>query len=58
MVENGLMIGCGIVLIVLGMRTAFGEKQPENMIGALLALVGLGVSLIGTLLICVPDFFS
>jgi hypothetical protein len=58
MVAKGLLIGFGILLMGFGMRAAFSGKHPGNTIGALLALTGLGASLVGTLLIFVPDFFS
>lgn len=58
MIANGFLIVCGILMMAFGMRTAFGKSHPENTIGAFLALAGLVISLLGMLLICVPDFFS
>jgi hypothetical membrane protein len=56
MVFNGLLIVCGIFLIGSGIWSAFTKEHPTDAIGAFLALVGLMVSLTGTLLTCVPDF--
>ena len=53
-----LLVVCSIFLVVFGLGAAFGKKHPSNTIGALMALVGLVTALIGTLLICVPGFFS
>lgn len=58
MVTNGLLIACGFFMIAVGMRAAFAKKRPANTIGAFLALAGLAAALLGTLLVCVPNFFS
>ena len=57
MVFNGLFIICGIFLIGSGIRNAFMKKPPMDTVGAFLALLGLIASLVGIVLICVPDFF-
>lgn len=54
---NILLVVCGIFLIGSGIWTAFVKKHPMDTVGAFVALVGLIASLLGVLLICVPDFF-
>ncbi len=58
MVLNGILIICGICLVASGVRNTFGKKSPWDAVGAFLAIVGLIVSLVGVLLVCVPDFFG
>ena len=58
MAFNILLIVCGVFLLVSGIGTAFRSRAPMDAISAFLALAGLITSLVGVLLICVPDFFS
>jgi hypothetical protein len=58
MAGKGWLIAVGIFMIALGMRAAFSDTRSRNTLGALVALLGLAASLIGTLVLCVPGFFS
>ena len=57
MIVHLTMVIGGLFLIAIGLwavhyRTGFMEK-----LGAVLAPVGLMITLLGVLLLCVPDFF-
>lgn len=53
-----IAILCGILLLFWGVWASFEGKKPYDKIGAVVAPIGLIMSLIGVLLLCVPGFFS
>lgn len=53
-----ITITIGIVLLFWGFYAAFEARKPWNAIGSIIAPVGLITALLGTLLLCVPDFFK
>jgi hypothetical protein len=57
MTINGSLILFGLFGITWGLSNAFSQQSPRNTFGALFALIGLTSALVGTLLVCVPDFF-
>lgn len=54
---HALMIPAGLAGIGWGFWAAHNAKRPLDILGALAMLAGLAVSLLGTLLVCVPGFF-
>jgi|TARA_Y100000294_G_scaffold86692_1_gene81087 hypothetical protein len=52
------MIMIGILTMGWGLWASFNLKKPFDIFGAACAPIGLVLALIGTLLICVPGFFS
>ena len=55
---HALMIPAGLVGVGWGFWATHNCKRPLDIIGSLTTLVGLAVSLLGTLLVCVPNFFT
>jgi hypothetical protein len=53
-----ITIGIGLVFLFWGFWAAFEAKKPWNIIGSIVAPIALITALIGTLLLCVPDFFK
>ena len=53
-----IMLTAGLILLPIGFYANYEAKKPWNILGGICALVGLCLALLGTLLICVPDFFS
>lgn len=53
-----LMIPAGLLCLGWGFWAAHNAKKPIDIIGALAILAGLATALLGTLLFCVPGFFS
>lgn len=48
----------GLALLAFGMYAANLKGAPLDIVGAVLAPLGLALALLGTLLVCVPDFFA
>lgn len=53
-----LMIPAGLFGLGWGFWAAHNAKKPIDVIGSVVILVGFAVALLGTLLVCVPGFFS
>ena len=53
-----LGIVVGLVLAVMGLRLALGRRRPVNLMGMLLAPLGLLVALLGTGRLLSPEFFQ
>ena len=53
-----LMIPAGLFGLGWGFWAAHNARKPVDVIGSIVILVGLAVALMGTLLFCVPGFFS
>ena len=53
-----LMIPVGLLFLGWGFWAAHNAKKPVDIIGSLAILAGLATALLGTLLVCVPGFFS
>lgn len=53
-----IMIIAGLPVIGWGFWASHNAKKPLDIIGALALPVGLIVSLLGVLLVCVPNFFK
>ncbi len=53
-----ITIFIGLAFLIPGFKAAFDAKKPYDIIGAFSAIVGLIIAVIGTLLLCVPDFFT
>ena len=53
-----LMIPVGLLGLGWGFWAAHNAKKPFDVIGSLVILIGFIVALLGTLLVCVPKFFS
>ena len=58
MIIHSLMIIGGILAIGWGLWATYNLKNPYDILGAACAPIGLVLALLGTLLICVPNFFS
>ena len=54
----GLMIPLGLFGLGWGFWAAHNTKRPLDIIGSVVILIGFVVALLGTLLVCVPGFFS
>lgn len=52
-----LMIPAGLLGLGWGFWAAHNARKPLDIVGSLVILAGFAVALIGTLLVCVPDFF-
>ena len=52
------MIITGIFTMGWGLWASFNLRKPFDIVGAAFAPIGLVLALLGTLLICVPKFFS
>ncbi len=48
----------GLFGVFWGFWASFETRKPINVIGSIVAPIGLLTAIIGTLLLCVPDFFS
>ena len=55
---NVLLVIVGLLTIGYGFWASYNVKRPFDIIGAVLTPIGLMITLIGVLLICVPGFFS
>ena len=53
-----LMIPAGLFGIGWGFWASHNAKKPVDIVGSFTILIGLAVALLGTLLVCVPGFFS
>jgi hypothetical protein len=53
-----ITIFIGLILLFWGFWASFEAKKPWQVFGSITAVVGLVTALIGTLLLCVPDFFQ
>jgi hypothetical protein len=53
-----LMVIGGLFVIGWGFWAAHNAKKPLDIIGSFAILIGLAAALLGTLLVCVPGFFS
>ncbi|HLB25408.1 MAG TPA: hypothetical protein VJM83_03665 [Nitrospirota bacterium] len=53
-----LMIPAGLLGIGWGFWAAHNAKRPVDVIGSIVTIIGLVAALLGTLLVCVPGFFS
>ena len=53
-----ITILAGLGILATGFYASFEARKPYDLIGAVAAPVGLLVALVGTLLLCVPDFFT
>jgi len=55
---HALMIPAGLFGIGWGFWAAHNAKKPVDIIGSFVILAGLVIALMGTLLVCVPGFFT
>jgi hypothetical membrane protein len=55
---HALMVIGGLFVIGWGFWAAHNAKKPLDIAGSFAVLVGLAAALLGTLLMCVPGFFS
>jgi uncharacterized membrane protein len=55
---HSITIILGIIACFWGVWASFKAQKPVNIVGSILAPIGLLAAIIGTLLLCVPDFFS
>ena len=53
-----LMIPAGLFGLGWGFWAAHNAKRPLDIIGSFVILAGFALALLGTLLVCVPGFFS
>jgi hypothetical protein len=53
-----LMVIVGLFVIGWGFWAAHNAKKPLDVIGSFSILIGLAAAILGTLLVCVPGFFS
>ena len=53
-----LMILAGLFGLGWGFWAAHNAKKPIDIIGSFAILAGFVVALLGTLLVCVPGFFT
>ncbi len=53
-----IMVIGGLFIIGWGFWAAHNAKKPLDLIGSFSILIGLAAAVIGTLLLCVPGFFS
>ncbi|HEY3346706.1 MAG TPA: hypothetical protein VGK71_03680 [Nitrospirota bacterium] len=54
----GIMIVLGVVALGWGFWAAHNLKKPLDLVGSLVIIAGFVTALLGTLLVCVPGFFS
>jgi len=52
------MIPAGVLALGWGFWAAHNAKRPFDIIGSLAILAGFVTALLGTLLVCVPGFFT
>jgi hypothetical protein len=52
------LIVLGLALLFWGFYAAHESRRPWDILGAVAAPLGLITALLGTLLVCVPKFFS
>ena len=52
------MIPVGIFGLGWGFWAAHNAKKPLDIIGSFVIIIGFVVAILGTLLVCVPKFFS
>lgn len=57
-VIHALMIPAGVLALGWGFWAAHNAKRPFDIIGSLAILAGFVTALLGTLLVCVPGFFT
>jgi hypothetical protein len=57
-VLHGMMVVIGVVALGWGFWAAHNLKKPFDLVGSLVIIAGFVTALIGTLLLCVPGFFS
>ena len=53
-----IMIPAGLLALGWGFWAAHNAKRPFDLIGSAVIIPGFLTALIGTLLVCVPGFFS
>ena len=53
-----LMLAAGLILLPVGFYANYEAGKPWNILGGFCALIGLCLAILGTLLLCVPGFFS
>jgi drug/metabolite transporter superfamily protein YnfA len=53
-----LMIPVGLFALGWGFWASHNAKKPFDVIGSFVILIGFAVAILGTLLVCVPGFFS
>ena len=53
-----LMIPVGIFGIGWGFWASHNARKPVDVIGSFVIILGLVVAVLGTLLVCIPTFFS
>jgi len=58
LIVNVALALCGMALICWGLPAAHRLKSPFDLLGALAALIGVVLALLGALLIAVPGFFQ
>ncbi|MGA2191775.1 MAG: hypothetical protein ABSG42_00140 [Nitrospirota bacterium] len=58
MVLHSIMIVVGILALGWGFWASQNAKRPLDVIGAFVIIAGFIVAILGTLLVCVPGFFS
>ena len=58
MIIHILMIIGGLAVISAGFWGTYNAKAPWNTVSSLVLPLGLITSIIGVLLLCVPDFFK
>jgi len=56
-VLHALMIPAGLLALGWGFWAAHNAKSPLDILGGVAILAGFAVSILGTLLVCVPGFF-
>jgi hypothetical protein len=52
------VIACGLAATAWGLPAAYRLRAPWHVLAALMALAGVVITLLGTLLLMVPHFFS
>ena len=57
-VLHAVMVLAGLLLLGWGFWAAHNAKKPLDVIGTLAILAGFVTAILGTLLLCVPGFFS
>lgn len=55
---HAMMVIIGLFVIGWGFWAAHNAKKPLDIIGSFSILIGLAAAILGTLLLCVPGFFS
>ncbi|MBN1355490.1 hypothetical protein JXA40_04360 [bacterium] len=53
-----ITIGIGLIMLFWGFKTSYEKAKSLQVIGSITSIAGLITALIGTLLLCVPDFFK